>query len=108
MNFDPRKAFEVAYSERAVNQLDYLRELHATDLKPRMDAALALGPAPHAYRRIRRRGAEYELAVKEWRAVFVVSGTCMQVSRIESGYRRKQTEAAPMPDAHREFRLRYP
>jgi len=105
---DPRKAFEVAYSDEAIEQLAYLRTAHAIDLKPRMDAALALGPAPHAYRRIRRRGVEFELAVKEWRALFVVNGACMQVSRIESGYKRKQTAAEPLPDAHREFRARFP
>ena len=37
-----------------------------------------------------------------------VNGACMQVSRIESGYNRKQTAAEPLPDAHREFRARYP
>jgi len=105
---DPGKVFEVSYSEQAVQQLDYLRQAHDLDLKPRIDAALALGPAPHAYRRIRRRGVEFELCVKEWRAVFAVSGACMQVSRIESGYRRKETRSQPAPAAHLAFRARYP
>lgn len=101
---DPREVYQVDYEPKAVEQLDYLRMAHAIDLKPRIDASLALGPAPHAYRRIRRRGELSELAVKEWRAIFRVDGHRMQVLHIESGYKRKDT---PTPEAHRAFRALY-
>ncbi len=105
---DPGPAYEVTYSDLAVEQLDYLCTEHALDLRSRIDAALLLGPAPHAYRRIRRCGEGYELAVKEWRALFRESGRIMQVQRIDSGYNRKVTPSEPLPAVHRAFRARYP
>jgi tRNA (adenine37-N6)-methyltransferase len=104
---DPKPAYDVQYALEAVQQLDYLCAVHGIDLKPRIDAALALGPAPHAYRRIRPRGAHLELAVKEWRAIFCVIERRMQVMRIESGYKRKETAQEPAPEAHRAFRALY-
>ncbi len=104
---DPHPGYDVQYDAKAAEQLEYLRNAHGLDLKPRIDAALALGPAPHAYRRIRPRGTDFELSVKEWRAIFRVSGRRMQVLQIESGYKRKESAAEPEPEAHRAFRGLY-
>ncbi|MDE2250833.1 MAG: hypothetical protein KGL25_05455 [Gammaproteobacteria bacterium] len=39
----------------------------------RIGAALALGPEPHPYRRIKREGDTLRLAVKDWPGEFLVS-----------------------------------
>ena len=50
---DPRDAWEVTFSPEAIEQLAWLRE-RGVDLRAPIASALALGPQPHAYRRIRK------------------------------------------------------
>lgn len=97
--------YEVRFSTRAEEQLAFLRDAHAIELSSRIVAQLSLGPAPHAYRRIRRDGDALRLAIKDWRAWFRVEGSVVQVERVGSGY--KPRERANAPPAHRDFVARY-
>ena len=65
-------------------------------------------PEPQPYRRIRRDGSGFVLAVKDWRVRFSVQGASVSVHEIRSGYRASQLARASAEDpalvAHREFR----
>lgn len=64
------------------------------DLRARVTAALALGPTPHAYRRIRKADdGTLVLAVKTWRVAFRVDGQTLIVERIASGFRPRELSA---------------
>ena len=78
-------------------------------LRARATATLALGPEPQPYRRIRRDGDAFVLAVKEWRVRFSVAQRIVRVHDIASGFREAQLVRgdAPAIEAHREFRARF-
>jgi tRNA (adenine37-N6)-methyltransferase len=99
---DPLQAWEVAFTERAAAQLAWLQE-RGLEVKTRVESALALGPQPHAYRRIRKRGDGLELAVKEWRIDFTVEGRRLVVHSLRSGYRPKQLAMDAGLQLHRDF-----
>jgi tRNA-Thr(GGU) m(6)t(6)A37 methyltransferase TsaA len=102
---DPGPRWEVRLSPRALEQAEFLKARHGIMLEAPVVAALALGPAPHPYRRIRRDGDQLVVAVKEWRARFSVDGTTVTVHAFRTGYRAKElhTSASASLDAHREF-----
>ena len=104
---DPVVAYAVTFDELAAAQADWIEQRTGLDIRARITATLALGPEPHPYRRIRRDGAAFRLAVKEWRVRFWVAGRAMRVVSLASGYRPAQLAAAgtvaePLA-AHREF-----
>jgi tRNA (adenine37-N6)-methyltransferase len=99
---DPAATWHVTFAKSALAQLAWL-EARGVALRPRIEAALALGPQPHAYRRIRRHGAGYRLALKEWRVEFAVDGRTIAVRRISSGYRPRQLETDASLAIHRDF-----
>jgi tRNA-Thr(GGU) m(6)t(6)A37 methyltransferase TsaA len=99
---DPRAAWAVAFSENALEQLEWLRD-RGVDLRAAIEAALALGPQPHAYRRIRKHGDAMRLALKDWRVDFAVRERCLVVRALESGYRPKQLAGDPSLAVHRAF-----
>ncbi|MDB4990202.1 MAG: hypothetical protein JWN04_5380 [Myxococcaceae bacterium] len=107
---DPIRAFEVAFTSLAEEQLSWLHAAHAIELRERITAQLALGPAPHAYRRIKREGDRFKLALKDWRAWFRVEQQQVTVERVGSGYRPRElfTPEGHAPAAHRAFATRYP
>jgi mRNA-degrading endonuclease RelE of RelBE toxin-antitoxin system len=107
---DPIADYEVSYEALALSQLAFLSQVHQVDLKPRLEAALRLGPSPHAYRRIRKEGDFYRLAVRDWRVRFSVSGRAIAVLEIKSGYRPRElfTPEGQAPQAHRDFVSRWP
>jgi tRNA (adenine37-N6)-methyltransferase len=107
---DPIAAWVVVFSERAREQLDFLAD-EGRDLEARAAQALALGPEPHAYRRIRARedGARV-LSVKAWRVTFTTSeadhaARRVVVTRVDTGYRERELERNrdPALDVHRAF-----
>jgi tRNA (adenine37-N6)-methyltransferase len=106
---DPRPVWSVRFGERAERQLAWLRASGAPfDLQARLVEALALGPQPHAYRRIKPLGDDALLiAVKDWRARCEVDkvARAITVGSIESGYRRAELEAGTDPalPLHRAF-----
>jgi tRNA-Thr(GGU) m(6)t(6)A37 methyltransferase TsaA len=96
---DPRPTWPVVLAPLAEAQLGWLAE-RGVALKERLVAALALGPQPHAYRRIKRDEQGLRIAVKEWYARFEVAGETIAVTRLETGMRPENVEGAPL---HRDF-----
>jgi tRNA-Thr(GGU) m(6)t(6)A37 methyltransferase TsaA len=98
---DPRPVWEVVFDVRAEKQLAWLHE-RGVDLRDRIAAALALGPQPHAYRRIKtdRRGTR--MSVKEWNARFETRGNSIVVTAIETG-RRASELRKPGSELHLAF-----
>jgi hypothetical protein len=111
---DPRPAYAVAYSAEADAQLAWITPRITLPLRERIETALALGPAPNPYRRIKPLGAgRSRLAVQDWRVLFTHEGLRVTVLRIESGYKVSQlAEELPDPEGtlalHRAFRAGWP
>ena len=103
---DPRPAWEVRFEERARAQLAFLGE-HGIDLEAPVAQSLALGPQPHAYRRIRADGDSFVLAHKEWRVRFRLEGRVVLVEGVVSGYRPKELEGQAGLELHRELMRRF-
>jgi tRNA-Thr(GGU) m(6)t(6)A37 methyltransferase TsaA len=99
---DPRATWEVVFDPDASARLEWLRA-RGVDLRASIEAALALGPQPHAYRRIRRTAAGSQLALKEWRVDFAVDGARIVVRDLQTGYRAKALASDPALQLHREF-----
>lgn len=102
---DPEPGFEVCFESAAAKQIRFLQERFGVDLGSAIAQVLALGPQPHAYRRIQRTERGFRLAIKAWRADFVVSGRQITVTCISSGYRARQLalDEASALDVHRAF-----
>jgi tRNA-Thr(GGU) m(6)t(6)A37 methyltransferase TsaA len=105
---DPLARFRVSFSAHAQGQLDFLGT-EGLRLGERLESALVLGPSPHAYRRIREDGnGGYRIAVKDFRAHFLVRERAIEVTRIESGYKPRELAAdGSAPDLHRAFVERF-
>jgi tRNA-Thr(GGU) m(6)t(6)A37 methyltransferase TsaA len=109
---DKLTAWTVDYLPVATAQLQWIATEAALDLRSRVDAALGLGPQPHAYRRIRETedGARI-LAVKDWRIRFTFDEGPRRVlvERIASGYRPRDLERGRerAHDIHRAFVARF-
>ncbi len=99
---DPAPTWQVTFAKEALAQLAWL-EARGVALRPRIEAALALGPRPHAYRRIRKHGEHYRLALKEWRVDFSANERAIRVHAIASGYRPRQLATDAGLALHREF-----
>ncbi len=106
---DPEPGFVVRWSPLAEEQLRFLEPLGHGALRRQVEQRLALGPQPHAYRRIRIVGDARELAVKAWRARFVVEERTLVVLRLRTGYRPRELalNEEPALDAHRAFVARF-
>jgi len=98
---DPRPTWRVVIAPRADEQLAWLRE-RGVLLRDRIAQSLALGPQPHAYRRIKtdRRGAR--MSVKEWNVRFEAQGDVIKVTAIETG-RRASELREPGSEMHLAF-----
>ncbi|HEY8038993.1 MAG TPA: tRNA (N6-threonylcarbamoyladenosine(37)-N6)-methyltransferase TrmO [Polyangiaceae bacterium] len=100
---DPLPSWQVAFADVAGAQLVWLEE-RGVALRAAIESALALGPQPHPYRRIRAQAEGMRLAIKEWRVDFdVEDGRRLVVRALRSGYRPKQLATDPGLDLHREF-----
>jgi tRNA-Thr(GGU) m(6)t(6)A37 methyltransferase TsaA len=99
---DPRPPWRVAFTVEAEAQLAWLGA-RGVELRPVIESALAPGPQPHAYRRIRRHGDGLRLAAKEWRIDFHVQDGSMVVSGVTSGYGARQLATGAAPELHRAF-----
>jgi len=103
---DPVAAWAVVFTDVAAGQLEWLRA-NGVDLRASVEAALSLGPRPHAYRRIRPHGDGLRLALKEWRVDFVVDGQRIVVRALASGYRAKEQAAVAGLELHRAFAAKW-
>lgn len=87
---DPAGAWDVELTPETKAQLDLLKAFDV-DLESQVIAALALGPEPHAYRRIKRDGDAFVLAIKDWRVRFVsLPSRRISVIRVFSGYSQRE------------------
>jgi tRNA-Thr(GGU) m(6)t(6)A37 methyltransferase TsaA len=84
---DPGNRYEIEWSPRATEQLAWLTPRTPFDLRAQAEEVLRLGPAPHAYRRIKDVGTHLRLGLKDFRVHFTVSGTLVHVLEIDSGYK---------------------
>ncbi|APR83497.1 Hypothetical protein A7982_08846 [Minicystis rosea] len=106
---DPEPGFHVTWSAAAAAQAAWLAE-RGIDLETPVNRALTLGPQPHPYRRIKREGAGFRLAVKDWRIRFHVDGRAVTVDAIGSGYRAAELAASQAPEValQRDFVAAFP
>ncbi len=105
---DPRPSWAVTFTDEAEAQLAWLAaEGLGLDLRARIKEALALGPQPHPYRRIKKtEDGGLLLAVKEWRARFSVdlAHSSMKVLGLRSGFRARELAGGDLALAlHRAF-----
>ena len=109
---DPLPAFTVRFEPQALEQAAMDREPRASATRTAHPSTLALGPAPHPYRRIRRHAQGLQLAVKEWRVRLHRDGSGVCVFGVDSGFRPAQLAAGVRPGdsrgAHGEFLARWP
>jgi len=98
---DPVAAYVVRFDTLAAEQIAWIESHTGLAIGERIRAALALGPEPHPYRRIRRMESGMQLAVKEWRVRFTVAGRDVQVTRLESGFRASQLAATDLDEVRR-------
>ena len=106
---DPIPQWQVEFTERARDQVEWLHA-RGVELRAAIASALALGPEPHPYRRIRPHGTGARLAVRDWRADFTVEGRTIVVGDIKTGYRPRDLEQDGPEGArpvHREFAARW-
>ncbi|HET7542870.1 MAG TPA: tRNA (N6-threonylcarbamoyladenosine(37)-N6)-methyltransferase TrmO [Polyangiaceae bacterium] len=106
---DPQPDYAVEFAPLAREQLNYLAEAFALELSERFVTALRPGPEPQAFRRIRKEGAGYVIAVKDWRARFVAFERTITVLEFRTGHRPQvlATTDDPALDAHRGFVTRF-
>lgn len=105
---DPKASYDVEFLPHALERLRFLEESGAL-LMQRIREVLALGPEPHAYRRIRRLDdGTYRLAIKDWRITFTTEGRRILVTSIATGYRPRELFAdRGAPELHRRFVERF-
>jgi tRNA-Thr(GGU) m(6)t(6)A37 methyltransferase TsaA len=106
---DPQPDYQVVFSPLANEQLSFLSSGFALEIAERFLAALKLGPEPQAFRRIRKDGEGYVIAVKDWRARFVAVDRTITVLEFQTGHRPRvlATSADAALDAHRAFATRF-
>jgi tRNA-Thr(GGU) m(6)t(6)A37 methyltransferase TsaA len=109
---DPRASWGVTFTSEAETELAWLAaEGLALDLRARIQEALALGPQPHPYRRIKKtEDGGLVLAVKEWRVRFSVDAAklTMEVLGLRSGFRTRELAGSdPALALHRAFVARF-
>ncbi len=98
---DPIAPYEIRFEDDAARALAWL-EAPGENLRTDNQRALALGPAPHAYRRIRKKGDAMEIAIKDFRATFTAHERTITVTRVYSGYSPKEL-ATTAPELHKIF-----
>ncbi len=106
---DPVPAYFVQFEALAAEQAVWIESHTGLAIRERIESTLALGPAPHPYRRIRRVDQWMQLAVKEWRVRFAVVERDVRVIEIYSGFRASQLASADESlRPHREFLAIWP
>ena len=108
---DPVRAHVVEFEALAAEQAVWIETHTGLAIRERIESTLALGPAPHPYRRIRRVDEWMQLSVKEWRVRFSVVEREIRIMEIYSGFRDSQLAAGGGDDSrgpHREFLAIWP
>jgi tRNA-Thr(GGU) m(6)t(6)A37 methyltransferase TsaA len=108
---DPVHAYVVQFEALAARQAEWIEAHAGLAIRERIQSTLALGPAPHPYRRIRPVDQGMQLSVKEWRVRFTVAEREVRVIEIYSGFRTSQLAAGNADESvrpHREFLAIWP
>jgi tRNA-Thr(GGU) m(6)t(6)A37 methyltransferase TsaA len=94
---DPTPAWAVVWTDEASSAAEWLAA-RGVALSDAANAVLSLGPAPHAYRRIRRDGDTFVLAVKEWRVRFTAdeAARVVRVLGVDSGFKPSERARHPL------------
>jgi tRNA (adenine37-N6)-methyltransferase len=98
---DPVTAYLVQFEALATEQAAWIEAHTGLTIGERIQSTLALGPASHPYRRIRRVGEWMQLSVKEWRVRFTVVARDVRVLEINSGFRDSQLAGGGADESHR-------
>ena len=106
---DPQPDYAVNFAPLASEQLSFLSSGFALEISQRFVDALKLGPEPQAFRRIRKDGTGYLIAVKDWRARFIATERTITVLEFQTGHRPQvlATSEDSALDAHRAFVARF-
>lgn len=106
---DPVEPYSVELEPLAREQLEFLGDLGRV-LHAALERTLSSGPGPQPYRRIRSDASGYVIAVKDWRARFLVEGRRIVVVSLATGYRARQLaeDGDSSLDAHRRFCAAFP
>jgi tRNA-Thr(GGU) m(6)t(6)A37 methyltransferase TsaA len=111
---DAGPRYAVQFDPMALEQLEWLRDRYALDLRGEVQQALCIGATPHPYRRIKRDDDGLRLALRDWRFRFRVEDRIVIVSRLVTGYRPRvlnDPNAQPSADTplevHRAFVARF-
>ena len=106
---DPQPDYAVEFAPLAQEQLAFLKSGFELEIVGRFVDALKLGPEPQAFRRIRKDGPGYVIAVKDWRARFVSVERTITVLEFQTGHRPQvlATTDDRALDAHRAFVARF-
>lgn len=102
---DPSPPWSIVWTPLARTQVEWV-EAQGTSLRREIETRLALGPQPHAYRRIKVENGQARLAWKDWRIFFrVVEGDerTIAIERVQTGYRPSQLASEKTPAIHRSF-----
>ena len=89
---DPDPGWTIVFTQGAEISLTLLESEFEISLRAEIETRLALGPAPHAYRRIQPVGDRMRLAMHSWRIFFRPdeSAHAIIVDEIGSGYRDEE------------------
>ena len=98
---DPVRAYAVQFEALAAEQSAWIEAHTGLAIRERIQSTLALGPAPHPYRRIRRVDEWMQLSVKEWRVRFTVVERDVRVIEIYSGFRASHLAAGGADESQR-------
>jgi tRNA-Thr(GGU) m(6)t(6)A37 methyltransferase TsaA len=105
---DPVSPWRITFDD-AAREADAWLSARGVPLRSAIEAALALGPRPQPYRRIRENrpsgGPAMTLALKEWRVDFDVDvgARTLAVRRIRTGYRARDLAIDERLELHRSF-----
>lgn len=84
---EPFSDFEVTWTEKAQEQIDYLNQKGVVDMKQIVEQRLKTNPFPYPNHRIKKLDAiTYELAYKSWRILYEIDNQDIAILRIKSGY----------------------
>ena len=102
---DPVGSYRISFAPLAIEQASWIEAHTGLAISDRIQAILSIGPEPHPYRRIRRDGQGFRLALREWRVRFSLEGQDVMVEAITTGYRASQLTATgdELIDVHRAF-----
>ncbi|MEK2645243.1 tRNA (N6-threonylcarbamoyladenosine(37)-N6)-methyltransferase TrmO [Bdellovibrio sp. BCCA] len=102
----------VSFSEKALEQLDFLESLGVSQLKSFLQHQLEYEPKNSKKKRVKAEGDGFVIAYRTWRAVFSLNDTHVAVEKIFSGYSEEDLQNQDDPysdkDIHRKFKTLFP